>query len=188
MFSKIKSLWNDSGFEIVLGLCISFILIFALYRRLTGKKGTWSKQKYYLSSLPVDKNNSRNPKSTPPHESKGESECRRVMQYLFKKQFTNSRPDFLRNPVTGGNFNLELDCYDPELKIAVEYNGIQHYKYIPYFHKNKEAFLNQKYRDTLKERMCKDHGVILITVPHTIKIENIKNFIEKELRRNEIKF
>ena len=94
----------------------------------------------------------------------------------------------MRNPVTGGDFNLELDCFDPELKIAVEYNGVQHYQYIPFFHKNKEAFLNQKYRDDMKRRMCKENGVLLIEVPHTIKLEGIKGFIEKELTRNGIQF
>ncbi len=37
------------------------------------------------------------------------------------------------------NFNLEIDCYSPKLKLGVEYNGAQHYKFIPHFHKNKEA-------------------------------------------------
>ena len=107
---------------------------------------------------------------------------------MFKKPFNKERPNFLRNPVTGGDFNLELDCFDAELKIAVEYNGIQHYKYIPFFHKNKEAFLNQKYRDDMKRRICKEKGILLIEVPHDIKLENIKDFIETELYRNGIQF
>jgi hypothetical protein len=182
MFSNIKKIWTDHGFEIVLGLCISFILIFGLYRRISGGKGTWSKQQYY--SLPSSKD--IKPNRQPPQESKGETECRRVLEYLFKKPFNKARPDFLRNPVTGGNFNLELDCFNPELGIAVEYNGIQHYQYVPYFHKNKEAFLNQKYRDQMKSQMCKENKVLLIEVPHTIKLKDIKAFIEKELRRNNI--
>ena len=48
--------------------------------------------------------------------------------------------------------------------------------------KNKEAFYNQKYRDELKRRMCKDNGVYLIQVPDTVKIENIENFIKDKLR------
>jgi hypothetical protein len=182
MFSNIKKIWNDHGFEIVLGLCIAFILIFGLYRRISGGKGTWSKQSYY--SLPSSKGNKL--VRQPPRESKGETECRRVLEYLFKKPFDKARPDFLRNPVTGGNFNLELDCFNPELGIAAEYNGIQHYQYVPYFHKNKEAFLNQKYRDQMKRQMCKENKVLLIEVPHTIKLEDIKGFIEKELHRNGI--
>lgn len=184
MFTKIKQLWNDNGFEIILGLCVAFILLFALYRKVTGGKGTWSKKQYY--SIPRSQDNK--PRRQPPRESKGEAECRRVLQYLFKKPFHKARPDFLRNPVTGGNFNLELDCFDPQLRIAVEYNGVQHYQYVPYFHKNKEAFLNQKYRDDMKRRICKENGIILIEVPHTVKLEDIKGFIEKELRRNGVQF
>lgn len=184
MFTKIKQLWNDNGFEIILGLCVAFILLFALYRKVTGGKGTWSKKKYY--SIPRRQYNK--PRRQLPRESKGEEECRRVLQYLFKKPFHKARPDFLRNPVTGGNFNLELDCFDPQLRIAVEYNGVQHYRYVPFFHKNKEAFLNQKYRDDMKRRICKENGIILIEVPHIVKLEDIKGFIEKELRSNGVQF
>ncbi len=115
-------------------------------------------------------------------DSKGEVECRKVLQTLFKRPFNKKRPDFLRNSVTGNTQNLELDCFCEELKLAVEYNGIQHYKYIPFFHRNKDAFTNQKYRDELKRRMCKDHGIILIEVPYTVSIPEIKKFIMSELR------
>lgn len=185
MFYKLNQIWKEHGFEIILGLCIAFILVYAFWQKITGKKGTWSKTKYY--QIPVT-SETKKPQRQPPQESKGETECRRVLQYLFKRPFNKARPNFLYNPVTGGNFNLELDCFDPELKIAVEYNGIQHYQYIPYFHKNKEAFLNQKYRDQMKKQKCKDNGIILIEVPYSVKLENIKNFIEKELKRNGIQF
>jgi hypothetical protein len=183
MLSKIKDKWNSYGFEIILGLSLSFLILFGLYRKITGKRGTWSKKRQYYSQIAQNKST-----RGPPRESKGELECRRVLQFLFKRRFDKERPNFLRNPVTGGDFNLELDCFDPELKIAVEYNGIQHYEYIPFFHKNKEAFLNQKYRDDMKRRMCRENGIVLIEVPYTIKIEDIKGFIEKELIRNGIQF
>ena len=93
-------------------------------------------------------------------------------------------PDFLRNPVTGGSFNLELDCYDPGLKLAVEYNGQQHYKYLPYFHKNKESFLNQKYRDNMKKQMCKEKGVCLIEVPFSVKLNDIEQYLIREIQKN----
>lgn len=180
-FSEMKEIWQNYGFEIVLGLCLAFILVFFIYRKITGKKGTWSRSYYYPGQGEV--HSPLIPRRSPPKESSGESECRRVLQYFFKKPFNNQRPDFLRNPVTGGNFNLELDCYDSELKLAVEYNGAQHYKYIPYFHKNKEAFLNQKYRDEMKKRMCRDAGVTLIEVPNTIKVEDIKSFLVNRLQQ-----
>jgi hypothetical protein len=171
-------LWKEHGFEIILGLCVAFIIILALYHKITGAKGTWSEKPRlpdYVSSTPS--------KKCPPKESKGESECRRVLQSIFSKPFDKSRPDFLRNPVTGGNFNLELDCYNPELRIAVEYNGIQHYQYNAYMHRNKEAFLNQKYRDDMKRRICKEHGILLIEVPYTVQIADIRGFLVTELRK-----
>lgn len=184
MFSKLTQIWKNHGFEIILGLCVAFILLYSLYRKISGQKGTWSQQGYH--HIPTFSAKPRRP--APPTESKGEAECRRVLQYLFKRPFNKSRPDFLRNPVTGGDFNLELDCFDSELRIAVEYNGIQHYKFIPYFHKNKEAFLNQKYRDDMKRRICRENGILLIEVSYEIKLEDIKKYIEDELNRNNVKF
>jgi hypothetical protein len=74
-----------------------------------------------------------------------------------------------------------LDCYNAELNIAIEYNGQQHYNYTPHFHKSKDEFIKQQYRDEMKKMKCKEKGIILIIVPHTIKIKDIEKYIKKEL-------
>jgi hypothetical protein len=95
--------------------------------------------------------------------SKGERECLRVIKkYLPKYTFEKARPIFLTNPHTGRA--LELDIYCPELKLAIEYNGIQHYEFTPRFHRDQQAFDEQKYRDDFKRTACKRHGVTLITI------------------------
>ena len=111
--------------------------------------------------------------------SSGEAECRRVLEKLFHPHnFINARP--LRNGVT--NKDLELDCWCDELKLAVEYNGKQHYEYIPYMHKNNKAeFRNQQYRDYMKIQQCKDNGITLITVPYTIPVCDIESFLKSNL-------
>lgn len=183
MFATLKKLWNERGFEILLGFSIAFLIIFALYHKFTGTKGTYSPEQSFRL-VPTKQPSAYKPRRRPPpRESKGEGECRRVLQYLFRKPFPSQRPDFLRNPVTGGNFNLELDCYNSELKLAVEYNGVQHYRYVPYFHRNKDHFLNQKYRDDMKRRICRQHGITLIEVPHTVKLEEIKSYLTKACRQ-----
>lgn len=179
--SKIYREWKDYYFELLLIISIVFIILYALYNKLFGKKGTWSPYSYgrdILYSQP--KEYSKQVKS-PRKDSKGETECRRVLQKIFRRPFNKERPDFLRNPVTGNRVNLELDCYDKDLKIAVEYNGIQHYEYTPYFHKNKEAFYNQKYRDEMKRNMCSKYGIKLIEVPYTVKIHDIEGYLLKRL-------
>ena len=184
MFAKLMDMWNNHGFEIVLGLSVAFILIVGFYYLMKGKKGNFSKRVYIPTTLSSGKSTSRSLSSSGKSDSKGEVECRRVLEHLFRKPFNKARPDFLRNPVTGGNFNLELDCYNSSLRLAVEYNGAQHYKYIPYFHRNKEHFVNQKYRDDMKRRICREKGICLIEVPYTVKIKDIYSYIYKELKRN----
>lgn len=187
MITKLKEIWKNNGFEIILFLCISFILIFGIYHLLKRKHGTYNSKDYYFQ---IPNKTITKSKIIPkvihkinPKESKGEAECRRVLHKIFRKPFTSERPDFLRNPVTGGSFNLELDCFNKELRLAVEYNGIQHYKYVPYFHRNKDHFMTQKYRDDMKRRICKEHNINLIEVPYTIKIEQIQNFIIENCKK-----
>lgn len=168
-------IWNKYGFEILVLLSLLIIIIIGLLRR--GKRGSWADR-----ILPVIKDPTSAKK--PPQESRGEIECRKVLENIFKKPFIKTRPSFLRNSVTSDedtDINLELDCYNEDLKIACEYNGIQHYKYNPFFHKTKDSFQNQKYRDYMKRDLCVKNGIKLIEVPYTVKIEDIESFIKKEL-------
>lgn len=178
MFESFKKYWNNNGFEIILVMSLIFIAIFSITR--IGKKGTWSSSYFYGQEYGPAYKSIR--KKGPPKESSGEKECRRVLQKIFNKPFENCRPNFLSNPVTGDRFNLELDCYEESLKLAVEYNGVQHYKYVPYFHKNKEAFYNQKYRDDLKRRLCKENRVNLIEVPNTVEVSQIEGYLLNKLK------
>ena len=185
MIYKLKEIWNEKGFEILFGICVAFILIYGLYRIITKEKGSYSKSYYYKRNSddfePELQSQTNEYKKSLPRESKGETECRRVLRKIFNKPFNKARPNFLNNPVTGGQFNLELDCFEPELRIAVEYNGIQHYQYSKFFHRNKEHFLNQKYRDDMKRRLCKENGIFLIEVPYTVKVYDIENFLKNKL-------
>jgi hypothetical protein len=100
-------------------------------------------------------------------KSKGEDIVADVFEDILKRKVErNIRPTFLRNPETGKC--LELDCYDPEYKIAVEYNGIQHYEFPSAFHQTEEQFTNQIYRDRLKKKLCDENGVYLIPVPYWV--------------------
>jgi predicted metalloprotease len=57
-----------------------------------------------------------------------------IEELLPKWKFTKTRPDFLKNPET--NCNLELDGYNAEGKLAIEYQGKQHYEHVLHFHKD----------------------------------------------------
>jgi len=183
IFYKIKDFWNEYNFEIIICFLLLFFLIGALYQKITGKKGTWSNT-YFYDNYKLPHSYQENKTKRHGGDSKGETECRRVLEKVFGRPFNKIRPNFLNNPVTDGGYNLELDCYNQDLRLGIEYHGKQHYEYVPYFHKNKEAFYNQKYRDELKKRMCKDNGIILIEVPYTVKEHEIEDFLINELRKH----
>ena len=81
-------------------------------------------------------------------------ECLEELGYKASKQ----RPKWLRNPKTG--YPLELDYYIPELKIAFEVQGRQHYKAIDHWG-GVENFQQVQERDQQKRTLCFMKGVTL---------------------------
>lgn len=108
--------------------------------------------------------------------------CCQVLEEYYQKPFESSRPNWLKNPETGGI--LEIDCYNDELKIGVEYNGIQHYRYPNIYHRTYEEFIKQVRRDQYKYTKCNENGVYLITVPYNIPANKIKEYIHRYLPEN----
>lgn len=110
-----------------------------------------------------------------------EDKCRTILERLYNKQFVTVRPDFLKNPVTGRN--LEIDCYNEELKLGLEYDGIQHSTYTPIFHRRgANDFIYGTLKDEFKTKRCKELGITLIRIPHYILEEDLETYIIKRLR------
>jgi hypothetical protein len=114
-------------------------------------------------------------------ESKGEQITRACLESIFNLKFVNKRIPEIKNPNTGKN--LELDCYNEFLKLAVEYHGVNHYKFIPFFHKTLEKFYESQERDEYKMQMCKKLGIDLLIVPYNTKHDQICNLLKRELKR-----
>lgn len=149
---------------------VVFILVYGLFRVLKGEEGSVSESIRADSSAAV---NAR------PRLSDGERRTRAFLEARFGKPFPKARPDFLKNKVTQAN--LELDCYNDELRLAAEYNGRQHYEFVPYFHASKESFQNQKYRDEQKRAACAEHGITLLEVPYT-EDARLEEWLEERLQ------
>ena len=115
-------------------------------------------------------------------ESRGEALCRNILEKSFGKPFPSARPDFLLNPET--NKNLELDCFNEELGLALEYNGAQHYDFPNKFHKTLAEHEAQRRRDHMKKEVCEAAGIYLITVPYRIPHHKLPKFIEYYLPEN----
>lgn len=91
-------------------------------------------------------------------QSKNERNCKIIFEKIFNKPFPSNRKVF-------GN-RMELDGYCEELELAFEYNGIQHYKTVPYWHRNGETLKKQQERDKLKLKLCEKKEICLIVIPY----------------------
>ena len=173
--------YKKNIFKILVAIAFIFIIGLAIHNKLNAVEGYYSLEndialepRVLNFDLPAQIK-----RSTISGPSRGESECKRVMEKIYGRTFEKTRPQFLTNPITGRC--LELDCYNHELRIACEYNGQQHYQFNAHFHNNQAEFLNQKYRDDIKQRLCKEHGIKLIIVPNTCPIDKIEQYIRQQL-------
>jgi len=75
------------------------------------------------------------------------------------KVIENYRPNWLRNPKTGRN--LEIDLYLPKFKIGIEYQGAQHFKHVYNMDRNIDY---TRYKDTLKIELAKKRKVNIVEI------------------------
>lgn len=203
MLKSFSSFWDKHGFSTLVILTIIFFLLYWLFFTRHNPHGSYSTTYYYdpktsKMSVTVTPNNSRweNDRSSTSSSqssqrsgtrritqtSKGETICKNYLEYLFERPFQKVRPSFLYNSVT--HDNLELDMYNEDLNLACEFNGRQHYEYVPFLHANSRVnFHNQMYRDKEKRQLCEKYGVRLITVPYTIPHEKIPAYLKGEVSR-----
>jgi hypothetical protein len=119
------------------------------------------------------------------HDSRKEACCAQILEDIYGKPFVSVRPNFLKNPET--QRNIEIDCYNDELQIGLEYQGEQHYHYPPENPKIKmtyDQFIDQIRRDRYKVDACDAAGVYLITVPYNVPEPLLKAYIEYYLPEN----
>jgi|SRR5690606_6220845 len=65
-------------------------------------------------------------------------------------------------PIKVGNKTYFIDLYINLLKLAVEVQGEQHFKFCPHFHKTKADFYMQKKRDREKREFLENQGITLV--------------------------
>ena len=98
--------------------------------------------------------------------------------YVIEQTF-----DWLRNPKT--NHNLYIDIYYPELNLAIEVDGKQHYDFVPLFHNNIEDLHESQERDKIKAEFLKEHNIDLIRFKYNARCKDIIKTLSQYLQSRE---
>ncbi|RGB31831.1 hypothetical protein C1646_744199 [Rhizophagus diaphanus] len=109
---------------------------------------------------------------------KREKLCHEILTKYLGPPSLIRKPNFLKTSEcpTG----LELDIYYPEYGFAIEVQGVQHEKYIKFFHNgDPNNFIKQQARDQLKKELCKENQIALRYVwyyedPHMVIPEHLR--------------
>lgn len=108
-----------------------------------------------------------------------ENKCRYIIENLTGLSFKPNRREL---------DGLELDGYNCNIKTAFEYNGIQHYEFVEFFHRSQEEFMRRKESDVYKQKLCNEKGIKLIIIPYTITADSgLIHFIYKKLVSYKVK-
>lgn len=75
-----------------------------------------------------------------------------------------------------------FDFYIPSMNSCIEFQGIQHMEYSPFFHKSRSDFLKAQGRDRKKISYCLSHGINLYCIPFW-ELENLNTL--KDLLKDE---
>lgn len=96
----------------------------------------------------------------------GEATAVEVISEITGLHFKKARPAWL---VNADGRRLELDAYCEERKVAFEYQGAMHHRYMPFFHSSPAHFARIRRHDSLKRKLCAEHGVLLIQMPEVAR-------------------
>lgn len=173
-------------------ICVGIVVLYLL---LTRKKKNYKFNMPWASpdEIELESKYILKKKKSGPKYNKHEEECRRIFQKLFGLKFKSVRPDWLKNPAT--NKNLELDGFNATIKtplgegLAFEYDGKQHAEYNAHFHRDGvDEFKYQVQKDIWKDKVCKDRKVTLIRIPHFIVFSDLERYIKDKLTKLNIDY
>lgn len=119
------------------------------------------------------------------YNGKGGSQGEQLIVSLLDQNQINYEREKIFKDLRAGLYRF--DFYIPLQNTVIEYNGQQHYQYVPIFYKSQSEFLKGQERDRRKIAYCLAHDIKIYCIPYW-EIGNLENlddlFQEKFLAKS----
>lgn len=87
----------------------------------------------------------------------------------------------ISSPMATGK-DLRFDYYLDQLRLAIEFDGAQHYHPVDFWDKGgKDEFANRRIYDKAKDEWCAHHGVSMLRLPYTLEVPELIAWIDKAI-------
>ena len=133
---------------------------------INGKEYAWN-----LTSYNVDANDKRK-------RSKFHVRARKLLKTIFHSYRILEEVKLPGSTESHRKGVLYLDFYIPQIMMAIEVHGQQHYEYTPFFHKNKADFAIAKAKDEDKIEWCELNKIDIIVLRYSDTDEQWREQIE----------
>ena len=133
---------------------------------INGKEYAWN-----LTSYNVDANDKRK-------RSKFHVRARKLLTTIFHSYRILEEVKLPGSTESHRKGVLYLDFYIPQIMMAIEVHGQQHYEYTPFFHKNKADFARAKAKDEDKISWCELNKIDIIVLRYSDTDEQWRDQIE----------
>ncbi len=123
---------------------------------------------------------------------KSQKICQEIAESVFGKKFETERkfPWFLRELGNPRKVDMYLEFSPSNANrakgIAIEFNGEQHYRFVEFFHRTRDAFLAYQRGDMDERRLFKEHGIFLLEIPYSVPFKKMYDFIVRACARHDI--
>lgn len=93
-----------------------------------------------------------------------ENKCRFILEKLTEKLFPRTNFGVRNNDIFKRHF--QIDCYNDEFKLGLEYQGLQHFKKVKGWNIGGKELDLYKQRDKEKNRLCKNMNINLFYITY----------------------
>lgn len=108
--------------------------------------------------------------------SRSEAEVVRYLEEITGEKFPTAYPKWL---IWRGS-NLELDGYNQDLGVALEFSGPLHTKWYPQMESYADYF-DRVTKDIVKKRLCKRHNVHLMVIDASLPARHWRDYVKSRL-------